>query len=86
VRRWTSEITSTPCVYGKIPRDHWFQPDSIDEDKATKARLQMIENNVRSYYSIYFASRITHSHCRSFMGIRKSVSLCDQYAKNPKNI
>ena len=45
-RRWTTEVTSTNCSYGKIPHDHWFQPDWIDETKATASRLDMIENNV----------------------------------------
>ncbi|KAF9514521.1 glycosyltransferase family 15 protein [Hydnum rufescens UP504] len=51
-KKWTSEVTSTPCVYGKIPKDHWFQPDWVDEDKATKARLQMIENSVIYGHSV----------------------------------
>ena len=46
LKRWTSEVTSSSCVYGKIPHDHWFQPDWIDEEKATASRLKMIKNNV----------------------------------------
>ena len=45
-RRWTSEVVSTKTSYGKIPHDDWFQPDWIDEDKATKSRLDMIEHKV----------------------------------------
>ena len=44
--RATTELTSTECTYGKIPKEHWFQPDWIDEAKATKSRLDMIEKKV----------------------------------------
>ena len=56
--RWTSEVTSTPCSYGKIPHDHWYQPDWIDEDKATKSRLDMIEHKV-----IYGHSYVLRRSC-----------------------
>ncbi|KAF9509739.1 glycosyltransferase family 15 protein [Hydnum rufescens UP504] len=45
-KKWTSEVTSTPCAYGKIPRDHWFQPDWIDEAKAAEYRLKLVEANI----------------------------------------
>ncbi|KAF9511666.1 glycosyltransferase family 15 protein [Hydnum rufescens UP504] len=45
-KKWTSEITSTPCVYGKIPRDHWVQPDWIDEAKAAEYRLKLAEAKI----------------------------------------
>ncbi|KAF8312021.1 glycosyltransferase family 15 protein [Clavulina sp. PMI_390] len=45
-KKWTSEVTSAPCSYGKIPHDHWYQPDWIDEGKATQSRINMIEHEV----------------------------------------
>jgi Glycolipid 2-alpha-mannosyltransferase len=54
VHRWTSEVTSTPCTYGKIPREHWFQPDWIDEAKAAEYRLKLVEANVCSLDLFYF--------------------------------
>lgn len=32
--------------FGLVPRDHWYQPDWIDEKKATEAREEMIKNQV----------------------------------------
>lgn len=39
-------VTYSQVEFGVIPHDHWFQPYWIDEDKASKARKQMEENNV----------------------------------------
>ena len=39
-------MTYSKVEFGVIPHDHWYQPDWIDEDKATKARKHMEENNV----------------------------------------
>lgn len=32
--------------FGHIPKEHWYQPDSIDETKATKGREKMKEENI----------------------------------------
>ena len=39
-------VTYSKVEFGVIPHDHWFQPDWIDEDKASKSRKQMEENGV----------------------------------------
>lgn len=39
-------ITDSKVEFGLIPRDHWNQPDWIDEERATKAREDMVKNNV----------------------------------------
>ena len=44
--RWTSEVTASETSYGTIPREHWVQPDWIDENKASAARQQMVDNNI----------------------------------------
>ncbi|TBU28403.1 glycosyltransferase family 15 protein [Dichomitus squalens] len=35
-----------PVSYGLIPREHWFQPDWIDEERAAANRAQMVADNV----------------------------------------
>lgn len=39
-------VTYSKVEFGVIPPDHWYQPDWIDEDKASKARKQMEAENV----------------------------------------
>ncbi|CAE7130478.1 unnamed protein product [Rhizoctonia solani] len=51
-KKWTTEVVGSKTVYGQIPHDHWFQPDWIDEEKATKARLKMIEEKVIYGHSV----------------------------------
>ena len=34
----TQRLTNAKCHYGLIEHDHWYQPDWIDEEKATAAR------------------------------------------------
>ncbi len=40
--------------FGLIPREHWFQPDWIDEERAKASRDQMVTENV-----IYGGARLT---------------------------
>ncbi|ORY27183.1 putative alpha-1,2-mannosyltransferase [Naematelia encephala] len=51
-KRYTSSMTTANCYYGKIEHDHWYQPDWIDEDKATKAREEMIRKKVIYGHSV----------------------------------
>ncbi|KAG9121688.1 alpha 1,2-mannosyltransferase 2.4.1 [Ceratobasidium sp. 392] len=51
-KKWTTEVVGTQTFYGQIPHDHWFQPDWIDEEKATRARLKMIEEKVIYGHSV----------------------------------
>lgn len=39
-------LTDAKVEFGLIPHDHWFQPDWIDEEKASASRAKMAENNV----------------------------------------
>jgi len=32
--------------FGLIPKEHWVQPPSIDEEKASAAREDMVNQNV----------------------------------------
>ncbi|KAG8929618.1 alpha 1,2-mannosyltransferase 2.4.1 [Tulasnella sp. 418] len=58
-RTYTSEVISTKATYGLIPKEHWFQPDWIDEDKAKAAREDMIQKQV-----IYGGSVSYRNMCR----------------------
>ena len=44
--RKMSAIISGPVSFGLIPHDHWFQPEWIDEDKATAGREHLIKDGV----------------------------------------
>jgi len=54
-------VTYSKVEFGVIPQDHWFQPDWVDEDKASKARKQMEENGV-----IYGGARRWDVACQSW--------------------
>jgi hypothetical protein len=40
-RRRVSEATTADVFFGKVPREHWVQPDWINETLATKNREEM---------------------------------------------
>jgi len=54
-----SELTDSECKFGLIPRDHWVQPPSIDEGRATAARKDMQAHDV-----IYGGSVPYRNMCR----------------------
>ncbi|KAF8147842.1 glycosyltransferase family 15 protein [Crassisporium funariophilum] len=54
-----STIVSSKAEFGLIPHDHWFQPDWIDEEKATKGREKMQSDNI-----IYGGSLSYRNMCR----------------------
>ena len=39
-------MTDAPVEYGLVPREHWFQPDWIDEDKASRSGDDLVEQNI----------------------------------------
>ena len=39
-------MTDSKVEFGLIPKEHWNQPDWIDEGKASKAREAMAKANV----------------------------------------
>ena len=45
-RRQISAAIAGPVTFGLIPQEHWYQPDWIDEAKATQAREKMVKNKV----------------------------------------
>ena len=44
-RRISAEINGS-VEFGLIPQEHWYQPDWIDEDKASASRAEMVASNV----------------------------------------
>jgi len=58
-KRRISIVASGPVHFGKIPEDHWYQPNWINETKATEARHKMEEENV-----IYGGSVSYRNMCR----------------------
>lgn len=44
--RLTTGVTYGTTHYGVIPPEQWYQPDWIDEDRATKAREKMMGQRV----------------------------------------
>ncbi len=41
-----TELTDATVEFGLIPHDHWYQPDWVDEEKASAVREQMMRNGV----------------------------------------
>ncbi|KAF8879574.1 glycosyltransferase family 15 protein [Infundibulicybe gibba] len=41
-----SVLTAASVEFGVIPREHWYQPDTIDEEKATAGRNKMVKDNI----------------------------------------
>jgi len=39
-------LTSAQMDFGLISPDHWYQPDWIDEEKATENRNNLVASNV----------------------------------------
>lgn len=58
-KKWTTEVTGSSTSYGLIPREHWVQPDWIDEAKASASRERMVKDNV-----IYGGSVPYRNMCR----------------------
>ncbi|KAK7437616.1 hypothetical protein VKT23_018515 [Stygiomarasmius scandens] len=51
--------TSAPVSFGLIPREHWFQPDWVDEERASEGRRKMIAQKI-----IYASSVPYRNMCR----------------------
>lgn len=73
-KKRVSNVVSGPVEFGLIPRDHWYQPDWIDEDKATAARKKMEENHI-----IYGGSLSYRNMCRFNSGFFYRHPLLQKY-------
>ncbi|EAU83586.1 alpha-1,2-mannosyltransferase [Coprinopsis cinerea okayama7 len=54
-----SVLSAAKMEFGQIPRDHWYQPDWIDEEKAKASREKMVKEKV-----IYGGSVSYRNMCR----------------------
>ncbi|KAK1219538.1 hypothetical protein PQX77_017726 [Marasmius sp. AFHP31] len=54
-----SNVIGSSVEFGQIPREHWYQPDTIDEEKAKASRKKMEEENI-----IYGGSLSYRNMCR----------------------
>ena len=39
-------LITAPVEFGLVPAEHWYQPNWIDEEKATASRNKMVEDGV----------------------------------------
>jgi len=46
VYRRVSVLTRAPISFGLIPKEHWFQPDWIDEERARAGRQKMMAQRI----------------------------------------
>lgn len=76
-KKHTQDLTDAKCHYGLIEHDHWYQPEWIDEEKATAARQEMINKQV-----IYGHSVPYRNMCRFNSG----VSLPGRYADGDEEL
>ncbi|KXN82997.1 Glycolipid 2-alpha-mannosyltransferase 2 [Leucoagaricus sp. SymC.cos] len=67
-------LTSAKMEFGLIPHDHWYQPDWIDEERATEGRDKMVANNV-----IYGGSVSYRNMCRFNSGFFYRHPLMQKY-------
>ncbi|KAJ7753985.1 glycosyltransferase family 15 protein [Mycena metata] len=58
-KRRLNAVASGEVFYGQVPKEHWVQPDWVDEDRATKGREQLVADNV-----IYGGSVSYRNMCR----------------------
>ncbi|KAJ7472203.1 glycosyltransferase family 15 protein [Mycena latifolia] len=73
-KRRVNAVASGTVSYGVVPREHWVQPDWIDEDRATKGRDQLVAENV-----IYGGSVSYRNMCRFNSGFFFKHPLVLQY-------
>ncbi|KAF8063236.1 glycosyltransferase family 15 protein [Lyophyllum atratum] len=45
-KKRVSVLSASLMEFGQIPREHWYQPDTIDEAKASEARRKMEEEKI----------------------------------------
>lgn len=44
--RRVSILTDAPISFGLIPKEHWVQPDWIDEERAREGRQKMMSQRI----------------------------------------
>ncbi len=69
--RRVSNVINGEVTFGLVPREHWYQPDWINETRATAGREKMVADNI-----IYGGSVSYRNMCRFNSGVRRRVSGC----------
>ncbi|KAK7030874.1 hypothetical protein VNI00_013984 [Paramarasmius palmivorus] len=72
--RRVSNVISSTVEFGLIPKEHWYQPDWIDESRATAGRKKMEEEGV-----IYGGSLSYRNMCRFNSGFFFRHPLMEKY-------
>ncbi|KAJ3785657.1 glycosyltransferase family 15 protein [Lentinula aff. detonsa] len=73
-KRRVSVLIRSEVQFGLIPKEHWSQPDWIDEENAAKARKQMVATNVK-----YGGSVSYRNMCRFNSGFFYRHELLQKY-------
>jgi alpha 1,2-mannosyltransferase len=72
-KRSVAALTRSKIEFGLIPREQWYQPDFIDEKKATAGREQMLADNV-IYGGAYSSYRVPCACALKIVVVAGSVS------------
>lgn len=78
--RRVSVLSAAKMEFGTIPRDHWYQPSSIDEKKADAGRNRMVEQGI-----IYGGSLSYRNMCRFNSGVRLLSLFSDAWIQNQQH-
>ncbi|KAJ6506839.1 glycosyltransferase family 15 protein [Mycena sanguinolenta] len=73
-KRRIRNLTPSRVEFGVIPKEHWYQPDWIDNDKARTAMAKMDRMNVK-----YGGNLAYHNMCRYNSGFFFKHQLMQQY-------
>ncbi|KAF7341834.1 Glycosyltransferase family 15 protein [Mycena sanguinolenta] len=73
-KRRIRNLTPSRVEFGLIPKEHWYQPDWIDNDKARTAMTRMDRMNVK-----YGGNLAYHNMCRYNSGFFFKHPLMQQY-------
>ncbi|KAI0682190.1 nucleotide-diphospho-sugar transferase [Cerioporus squamosus] len=69
-----SNVINGEVIFGLVPREHWYQPEWIDEARATAGREKMVADNI-----IYGGSVSYRNMCRFNSGFFYRHPLLQQY-------
>ncbi|KAH9847748.1 glycosyltransferase family 15 protein [Lenzites betulinus] len=69
-----SNVINGQVTFGQIEHDHWYQPDWVDEEKATAGRNKMVQDNI-----IYGGSKSYRNMCRFNSGFFYRHPLLQEY-------
>ncbi|THH15416.1 hypothetical protein EW146_g5055 [Bondarzewia mesenterica] len=68
-QRRVGNLVNSPTHFAQIPKEHWFQPDWIDEKKASESREKMVQNNIIYGGSVPFSSATSFFNNIAIIGV-----------------